>query len=107
MNRCSSCQREFGYWEVWRSSSFKGVKCSSCGKRHSAGFFGGLPGFVAAVIPILVAVYFPPATALLERLSDRFGNFIGFGLIYLPLYFLLRFLLPLFPLLGRKPEDVE
>ena len=97
MNRCWSCQEEFGYWEIWRSWwKVKGaskIRCPSCGERNSVlPNRGMLPQLLimppSAIIPYLV---FPTA--------DFFFKIVMMGFLYA----LFSFLVPLFPLYGRKP----
>ena len=104
MDLCSSCQREFGYWEVWRSiSRWKGVweiNCRHCGERNSATRYGqrrcsifiGMPAFLIAFI---------------INWKYDLDFFSGFVIL---LFFVLVFSFfgPLArPYDGRKPKDVD
>jgi len=101
MNCCWSCQREFGYWEVWRSLWRAGrprIKCPSCGKGSFAAWSGYLLSFVSAFLWIVISirVFFDLEVPLFSKLLIIL--FAGFSLS-LPL--------PFVALYGKKPKDVE
>ena len=59
MNRCSSCERKFGYWEVWRSfwrAGWARIKCPSCGKGSSPAWSGMLLSFVLGFLWIVLSI---------------------------------------------------
>ena len=101
MNRCGSCQREFGYWEVWRSfwrAGWARIKCPSCGKRSSSAWIGLLLSFVLGFLWIGLSIRL--LVSLEVPLFSRLLIISITGLLLsLPLPFGARY--------GRKPKDVE
>jgi hypothetical protein len=56
---------------------------------------------------MLVIFYFPPATALVDRLDETLPGLIAVVLVYFPMVLLLTLPIPLFSVYGKKPTDVE
>ena len=104
MNRCSSCQREFGYWEVWRSlwtlRLRPRISCSSCGNRSSPAWSSMLFSFVFGFLWIVLSIRWLLDLGLEVPLFYR--------LLIIPIVgFLLSLPLPFSARYGRKPRNVE
>jgi CXXC-20-CXXC protein len=101
MNRCWSCEREFGYWEVWRSfwrAGLPRIQCSSCGERSSPAWICVLFSFVIAFLWVVLSL------RLLVYLEVPLYSKI----LLIPIAgFLLSLPLPVAARYGRKPKDVE
>ena len=101
MNRCSSCQREFGYWEVWRSFWRAGpprIECPSCGKRSSPAWVVLLLSFVLCYFWVVFSIRWG---------LDLEVPFLLWPLIFAIVGFLLSLPLPFFARYGGKPKDVD
>jgi CXXC-20-CXXC protein len=98
MNKCEYCEKQFSYWQVWRSFWSYRLDCPSCGKRNPEAvnrrFF---PSFVIIGIPLLVSGQI-----------NRYFNvlpFVTYVAMYLSIAFLLSLLVPKFKLYGEKESD--
>ena len=116
MNRCRSCEREFGYWEVcrswWTLRLRPRITCVSCGERNPTAMFGWLSGGCVGWIPLLVMIFVPQVSAFVEGLFLSVDHLLvrtilAVLVVYVPLYLLLTLLFSLFPVYGRKPKDVK
>jgi len=99
MNRRSSCQREFGYWEVlrawWTVRGAWRIKCPSCGERSPA----ALGGLLLSVSILLIPPWF-----LAERLSESIPLYDR-TLLFPALIAAFSVLVPFVALYGRKPRE--
>ncbi len=95
MNHCSSCGKEFIYWEVWFSywKALK-IKCPSCSNRNSANIF------VRFLLPIAVNV---PGVFVFFWLRDTWASFnVIYGLLlFILLGYLFSLFVPLFKFYGK------
>ncbi len=101
MNRCRSCEREFGYWEVWRSfwrAGLPRIKCSSCGERSFPAWTGLLLSFVLGFIWIVI---------LLRMLFYLEMPLFSKVLLIPTAGFVLSLPLPFVALYGRKLKDEQ
>ena len=89
MNRCWSCQRKFGYWEVWRvfwTVGRRRIICPSCAERNiirnGPEILAGLVWFVIlTLLPYLIVESIPRSGPLFNRIVMWFFLFTFFGLV--------------------------
>ena len=93
MNRCSSCEGEFGYWEVWRSfwkAGLPRIQCPSCGKKSFPALVGVLLSLVLAFFWVLLSirtvVYLQVTLILRVLLIPIIGFFLSLPLPLLARY---------------------
>jgi len=112
MNHCWSCEREFGYWEVWRSGwnlKLGGkIKCLSCGEWSSIPLGRALLVSSIIGIPVLFLAFRTPEFVM-DRLSGP-AFLIPLVLtlvVSLSLLLVLSLFVPFVPLYGQKPKDAK
>ncbi|MEG9296833.1 TIGR04104 family putative zinc finger protein [Mangrovibacillus sp. Mu-81] len=98
MQKCEVCKNKFSWKELLLSiwSSYKPVKCSNCGKRHTISFASK---FIVSFLIVVPAVIF----GLLIAPGMGLTKTVTFGIIVM-IAFIISMILPFFVRYEIKPK---